>query len=222
LLQDFYSAVSNFLIGGAEWEKLVCAGQPVSWAGISSLCAHVWVIDFAAHLCGVIKQVTGVPAVKFDANGVQEADLSLLLDKLDDIRTAMCHVPPVVVKTVQNHLEWEWCRIEKGNEARTKKAKPGTQKGRRRRGKTPRKPSPLTEKQTEAMQLVGEHKGNYTAAGKAAGKSRQAIQKLYQKATKKLGKKSVELWKTQRLPTDRRGQVNVEDPNAEDMNASDY
>ncbi len=52
----------------------------------------------------------------------------------------------------------------------------------RRRQATVRKPTPLTAKQTEAMQLVGEHKGNLTAAGKAAGKTRQAVKKLYDKA----------------------------------------
>jgi len=74
-----------------------------------------------------------------------------------------------------------------------------------RRRASPRKPTPLTAAQTEAMQLVGEHKGNFAAAAKAAGKSRTMMIKLYEKATAKLGKKAVKHL-TQRLPTDHRGQ----------------
>jgi predicted DNA-binding protein (UPF0251 family) len=88
---------------------------------------------------------------------------------------------------------------------------------RKRRRARPRKPAPLTPEQVEAVLLVGEHKGNFTAAAKAAGKSRQAMQKLFNKANKKLGKKIVEkVAKTQRLPTDQRGQVNVPNPATEE------
>jgi hypothetical protein len=85
---------------------------------------------------------------------------------------------------------------------------------RRRRSKhrrsPPKKPRPLTEKQTEAMQLVGEHKGDITAAARAAGKSRQAMAKLYQKACAKLGQSVREKApQTRRLPTDRRGQITL-------------
>jgi hypothetical protein len=81
---------------------------------------------------------------------------------------------------------------------------------RRRRRTSPRKPWPLTEEQTEAYHLVTEHKGNVTAAAKVAGKSRQAMRKLYKKAMKKLGQKAVKHG-TQALPTDRRGQCTVAD-----------
>jgi hypothetical protein len=83
------------------------------------------------------------------------------------------------------------------------------ERGRRRRS-SPRKPTPLTPKQTEAMQLVGEHKGNIAAAARNAGKSRAAMGKLYKKATTKLGKKAVKHF-TQRLPKDSRGQETVTD-----------
>jgi hypothetical protein len=58
------------------------------------------------------------------------------------------------------------------------------------------------------VHLVGEHKGNISAAAHVAGKSRQAMKKSYDKAMAKLGKKTVK-HATQRLPTDRRGQETV-------------
>jgi molybdenum cofactor biosynthesis enzyme len=78
----------------------------------------------------------------------------------------------------------------------------------RRRRASARKAVPLTAKQTEAMQLVGEHKGNIAAAARAAGKSRAAMAKLYTKACHKLGTKAVKQ-ATHRLPIDRRGQATV-------------
>jgi hypothetical protein len=85
---------------------------------------------------------------------------------------------------------------------------------RKRRRQPPRQPPPLTPEQVEAMQLVGEHKGNITAAAKQAGKSRQAMVKLYKKACQKIGQKApkAERVQTRQLPKDRRGQVAVADP----------
>jgi hypothetical protein len=93
--------------------------------------------------------------------------------------------------------------------AATKEAK---RQQRRRRRQAPRQAHPITPKQTEALQLVGEHKGNITAAAKQAGKSPAAMSKLYHKACRKLGEKAskAQKVKTQRLPHDRRGQVAVE------------
>jgi hypothetical protein len=97
-----------------------------------------------------------------------------------------------------------------GNE--TAAAKDAKRQQRRRRRQAPRQAHPVTWKQTEALQLVGEHKGNITAAAKQAGKSRVAMSKLYNKALCKLGEKApkAQKVKTQRLPHDRRGQVAVE------------
>jgi hypothetical protein len=77
---------------------------------------------------------------------------------------------------------------------------------------------PLTPGQTEAAQLVGEHKGDFTAAARAAGKSRQAITKQYHKAMKKLGRSAASLKtpKMQALPTNRRGQAEVAAPQDND------
>jgi hypothetical protein len=117
LLQDFYAAVWSFLTVQVEWEQTVCAGQPVSWTGIDSPSAHVWVGEFAAHLQGIIKQVTGVLVVKGDATGLEKPDLSSLLDKLDCIRQGMSHVSPVSLQTVKTHLESEWYKVQKSMES---------------------------------------------------------------------------------------------------------
>lgn len=81
---------------------------------------------------------------------------------------------------------------------------------RKRRRQTEPRDVPLTPEQTEAAQLVGEHKGNFTAAARAAGKSPQAVRKLYGKAIRKIGRiASAVKPRVEKLPTDFRGQVNV-------------
>jgi hypothetical protein len=66
------------------------------------------------------------------------------------------------------------------------------------------------------MYLISEHKGNFSAAAIAAGKTPQAMRKLCGKASKKLGiAVSKKAARTQRLPTDQRGQVSVPGTHAE-------
>jgi hypothetical protein len=77
---------------------------------------------------------------------------------------------------------------------------------RKRRRQSQPTTTPLTAGQTEALQLVGEHKGNVTAAALAAGKTRQAMKKLYDKALAKLGKRNADKIKTRALPVNARGQ----------------
>jgi hypothetical protein len=90
--------------------------------------------------------------------------------------------------------------------------KPVARTRKRRRQSEPRI-VPLTPAQTEAVHLVGEHKGNITAAARAAGRTRQRMGVLYKAAMKKMGKSAVrERKKTRALPTDRRGQERVESP----------
>ncbi len=79
----------------------------------------------------------------------------------------------------------------------------------RRRRQAARRVIPLTGKEAEAVHLVGEHKGNISAAADAVGISRQAMKKRYDKAMKKLGKAALPKPKTESLPSDRRGQANV-------------
>jgi hypothetical protein len=82
-------------------------------------------------------------------------------------------------------------------------------KQRKRRRQTQKKERPLTAAQAQAMHIVGEHKGNIAAAAKAVGISRQAMDKRYKGAIKKLGRSATPKPKTQALPTDHRGQVNI-------------
>jgi hypothetical protein len=105
--------------------------------------------------------------------------------------------------TIGTALEW-WGQLLA---ALGSEKKPRKRNGKKRRRVTARKPTPLTAKQTEAIQLVGENKGNVSAAARAAGKSRQAMQKLYEKGMRKLGRSAAPLKrKTEQLPIDKRGQ----------------
>lgn len=79
----------------------------------------------------------------------------------------------------------------------------------RRRGRN--KERALTAKQSEAVHIVGEHKGDFTAAAKVLGVSRQALAKRYKIAYEKLGKKAMPRHKTTAIPTDRRRQENISD-----------
>jgi hypothetical protein len=99
-------------------------------------------------------------------------------------------------------------QVENGN----RETKARTSKRKCRRRAISRKPTPLTEQQTEALHLLGIFKGNHTEAAHAAGKSRQAYQKLVSKAYKKLGQSAMKIFRTQSLPRDKRGQEMVPDP----------
>ena len=91
-----------------------------------------------------------------------------------------------------------------------KMRRPLARKPKRRRKAGPRI-RPLTKKERDAVERVSEHKGNVTAAAKAAGKSRQAMSKLYRKAMKKLEPYRAKAPKAQALPTDNRGQADLPD-----------
>jgi predicted DNA-binding protein (UPF0251 family) len=96
-----------------------------------------------------------------------------------------------------------------------------TQLQRRRRRTPPTEIKPLTPKQFEAWELVGQHGGNINKAAKLAGISRTAMVKRLNQAVSKLAKHGVPKPKLKKLPKDSRGQVNIADPNALDMNAPD-
>jgi len=89
---------------------------------------------------------------------------------------------------------------------------------RKRPRKAERKPVPLTAGQSEAIHLVGEHKGNISKAAAAAGKSRQAMDKQYKRAMTKIGKTATPKPKTQALPRERRGQAEIADSKAVNTN----
>jgi hypothetical protein len=81
---------------------------------------------------------------------------------------------------------------------------------RSRRPSKPRKPRPLTARQTEVVQVVGECKGNIAAAAKRLGRDRKTVDETYRAGLAKLGKIPVKHG-TKTLPHDRRGQVNLSD-----------
>lgn len=89
----------------------------------------------------------------------------------------------------------------------TGKAK-GNRKRKRRRRKTPQKPRPLTEKQTEAILIVAECKGNLAEAAWRLGIDRSSLKERYEAACKKLGRRAVKAM-TKSIPVDRRGQEDV-------------
>ena len=136
------------------------------------------------------------PAIETDAEVIGDESAALWLAKHG------CEVP----KELWGHLRGRFDFDADGRPIIS--AKPKRQRKRRRQSTTPT--TPLTAAQTEALQLVGEHKGNITAAA-AAGKSRQAMKKLYEKALKKLGKRNTDKIKTHALPVNARGQQDTTD-----------
>jgi predicted DNA-binding protein (UPF0251 family) len=99
------------------------------------------------------------------------------------------------------------------NTGRLNTQKPGgtNPKRKRPRRQGSRKTRPLTEKELESMHLVGELKGNITAAAEQVGITRQAMSKRYRKACAKLGQSAMPEAKNKGLPTDKRGQEHISD-----------
>jgi predicted DNA-binding protein (UPF0251 family) len=117
----------------------------------------------------------------------QEADaITRLLDYL-----------PVLERELQSQLV----------DATDERNSPGTkrQRRKRRRRKSGAAPRPLTAKQTEAAQIVGECKGNLAEAARRLGIDRKTLQERYEGALSKLGRQAVK-HRVQSLPLDRRGQ----------------
>lgn len=84
-----------------------------------------------------------------------------------------------------------------------------TTRGKRRAAK-PRKPRPLTARQAEVVQVVGECKGNVALAARRLGRDRKTIEQSYRTALTTLGKVAVK--HGERLfPRDRRGQAALSD-----------
>ena len=91
-------------------------------------------------------------------------------------------------------------------------AKPGKKQPiRRRKGTTP-KPRPLTPRQAEVIQVVGECKGNLAESARRLGRDRKTIKETYQAGMEKLGKNVIHQKKKDRLiARDRRGAFDVSD-----------
>jgi hypothetical protein len=79
---------------------------------------------------------------------------------------------------------------------------------RTRRGTKPRKPRPLTGRQVEAVQVVGECKGDIAKAAKRLGLHRKTVAESYKAGLTKLGKVAVKHG-TRLFPRDRRGQEDI-------------
>lgn len=69
---------------------------------------------------------------------------------------------------------------------------------------------PLTAKQGEALQIVGECKGNIAEAARRTGCDRKTMEQHYKTGMAKLGKSAVK-HRTKRMPVDLRGQEHVGD-----------
>ena len=90
-----------------------------------------------------------------------------------------------------------------------------TNKAKRRRnrhGERSRKPSPLTQRQAEVIQVVGECKGNIAQAARQLGRDRKTIEQTYRAGMEKLGKTVIQSKdKTRLFSRDKRGQALVSD-----------
>ena len=94
-------------------------------------------------------------------------------------------------------------------------AEPGdgkTATKRKKRATSPRKSRPLTPRQTEVIQIVGECKGNIAEAARRLGIDRKTVDEAYKAGMAKLGKDVCRLKKSDRvIARDKRGQLDVSD-----------
>ena len=109
----------------------------------------------------------------------------------------------------------EYLRWAKGDEpakaeGQVDSGKQPIHKLKRRRRKSDAQPNALTPRQLEAMQIVGECKGNMAEAAKRIGRHRKTVQQHYQAALAKLGRTAVK-HATQQPTLDRRGQETMTD-----------
>jgi len=102
-------------------------------------------------------------------------------------------------------LRWCYEAEAKGKPAKAKRT---------RRGTRDRKPRPLTPRQTEVVQIVGECRGDIAKAAKRLGLHRKTVAEAYRAGLKKLGKVAV-THGTRLYSRDRRGQADISD--ADDM-----
>jgi DNA-binding CsgD family transcriptional regulator len=87
----------------------------------------------------------------------------------------------------------------------------GKRSGKRRtRNRPPATPKPLTAKQVEAVQMVGDCKGNFAEAARRLGVTSKTVRQHYRAAITKTGQTVVK-HATKALPSDRRGQTNLAD-----------
>lgn len=91
----------------------------------------------------------------------------------------------------------------------------GKRKKKRKRRGGDRITKPLTPRQVEVVQIVGECKGNFAEVGRRLGRDRKTIQEAYEAAMDKMRQVGVKCperksrTKTTRFPEDHRGQVSI-------------
>jgi predicted DNA-binding protein (UPF0251 family) len=128
---------------------------------------------------------TGAPGTVNIGNwgeGVSDFD-KMLSSKFDALLSALKQVQPVIKKPAAK---------------------------RRRRPAMNSKLKPLTEKQTEAVQIFGECQGNFAEAARRLGIDRKTFVERYNAACRKLGRKVVQRTiNTKVMPTTRRGQESI-------------
>jgi hypothetical protein len=90
----------------------------------------------------------------------------------------------------------------------------GAGRKRKSRKRQSAKPRPVTPAQAEAVQIVGECKGNMSEAARRLGKDPKTVRQNYRAGLRNVGMSAAVLNqkpKTQNLPHDRRGQVIISD-----------
>jgi predicted DNA-binding protein (UPF0251 family) len=196
----------------------IMASEPASDHGPAH---EAWLTEMADALCrlGELRSRLGMEIGDWDPPGIDGAFARgiLLAARVAQSTSHLTHpfgvlrlaakADPLLVNVRRHIAEWVNGQVEKLGLGRKAK-KPS------RRRQPTREARPITPKEVEAVQLVGQHKGNVAAAARQAGKSRTAMKKLYDKAHRKLASVKTpkgEQMKTRRLPTDRRGQATVED-----------
>ena len=81
--------------------------------------------------------------------------------------------------------------------------------GRRRRPPLTPKARPLTARQAEVVQIVGECRGDLAEAARRLGIDRKTVKESYDAGNRKLGIRAMPKPKTVALPVDRRGGITV-------------
>ena len=144
--------------------------------------------------------VPGVAGYKYVPVNLYQAELSReLVDALKDL---WCRLRLYDTKTQKYEL---FAAIDDVIRKINRDVNRGTQ---RRKKRSSDKVKPLTPRQSEAIQIVGECKGNFADAARRMGLDRTTVKQHYDAGMKKLGRKPIQHG-TQSVPFDRRGQVHL-------------
>lgn len=153
------------------------------------------------HLGAIPKRVLGFDIKQWHP---WRAGAKLLIREAYDLEQA-CEIIVNRTLPVDQQAVDEWASpVREWFAAGIKSLKPS--KRRRRQGDP--KQVALTPKQTEAVQIYGECKGNFAAAARRLGIDRKSFKERYDAAAGKLGSKAVKHATTQ-IASDKRGQSDI-------------